>query len=65
VAEQFLNGADVVTIRQQVRGEGVPHRVRPDTLGDAGLARSASDRALYDGLVQVVVALIRFGGRFG
>jgi hypothetical protein len=33
MSEEFLNGADVITIFQQVRGERMPQRVAVDRLG--------------------------------
>src|SRR5262245_43355879 len=38
VAEQLLNGADVVALLQEVSGEGVAQRVAGGRLGDAGRA---------------------------
>ena len=56
VAEEFLNGADVVTGLQEVGGEGVTEGVSGDVFGDAGLADGLFDGALESGRVEVVAA---------
>src|SRR5205814_4739021 len=58
MAEQLLDGPDVVTVVEQVRGEGMPERVTARVLEDAGLAQGALDGTLDDGLVQVMAAAL-------
>jgi hypothetical protein len=36
VAEEFLDGADVVAVLQEVSGKGVPKGVTTDARGDSG-----------------------------
>ena len=44
MAEQRLDDADVDAVLEQVRGEAVPQRVRPDPLADArGVSRLDDD----------------------
>ena len=54
VAEEFLDGADVVAILQQVGGEGVAKGMGADALGDASLAGG-----LFDGFVQTAGVEVR------
>jgi len=54
VAEQFLHGADVVPVLQEMRCEGVAQGVRATTLGDPDPPHRGLHRALQDRLVQVV-----------
>ena len=56
VAEQLLDGADVVAALQQVRGEAVPERVRTDRLVDAGGTGARMHGLLQDRFVQMVAA---------
>jgi hypothetical protein len=56
VAKQFLNGADVVAVFQQVGGEGMPQRVGGDGLLDLCGYGGPADGALNDGFVQVGTA---------
>ena len=56
VPEQLLDGTDVVTIPEQVRGERVPHCVRAGTLRDVGAPHGILRGTLEDGLVQVMAA---------
>jgi len=56
VAEQFLDGADVVAGFEQVGGEAVAQCVAGGRLGDAGGTDGAADGALDAALVQVVAA---------
>ena len=58
MAEQLLNGADVVTVFEQVSGERVAERVAAGGLADFGLTESLLDRALDDGLVQMMAATL-------
>src|SRR5262249_60263812 len=46
VAQQLLNGSDVVSVFKKVRGETVAKGVAARRLGDAGQAASDFDRAL-------------------
>ena len=55
MAEQLLNGADVIAAQQQMGGEGVPQGVRRGRLGDVGLLHRPLEGAL-EGLVNQVVA---------
>src|SRR5215470_2126342 len=54
MTEQVLNRPDVVAILQQVRGERVAEGVAARRLGDARPADRVLNRALQNGLVQVV-----------
>jgi hypothetical protein len=56
VAEELLDGADVVAGFEEVGGEGVPEAVGGDVLGDPGEGRAQLDGSLDDGLVEVVAA---------
>ncbi len=46
VAEQFLNGADIVTTLKQMRGKGMPKGVAGDTLLDPRFGGGFLDGAL-------------------
>ena len=61
MAQQFLNGADVVTVLQKVRRKRVPERVARRLLGKAGLEHSLSDGTLDDRLVQMMAAALTRG----
>jgi hypothetical protein len=52
--EELLDGADVVAVLEQVRGERVPQRVAAGMFPDAGSANAERDRALHGGFVEVV-----------
>ena len=56
VAEEFLDGADVVAVFEQVGGEGVPEGVAVDALGDFGAAGGFGDGFLEGVLVAVVAS---------
>lgn len=56
MAEQLLDGADVVAAIEQMRGEAVPQDVRRDRLRNPGFARGLRHGALDDLFVQVVAA---------
>ena len=56
VAEEFLDGADVVAAFQQVGGEGVPQHMGGDVFGDACFAGGLTDGFLDAAGVQVVAA---------
>jgi hypothetical protein len=43
VTKQFLNGADVIAILQQVRCERMPQRMRGRRLSDAGFSYRSLD----------------------
>ena len=58
VAEQFLHSADVATVLEEVRGEGMAEGVAGRTLGDARCEDRSAHRVLHDGFVQVVAALL-------
>jgi hypothetical protein len=68
VAEQLLDGADVVAVFQQVRCEGVPERVARGRLGDPSDADGVVNGALEDAFVEMVAATLtrlRFAIRAG
>ena len=52
VAEELLDGADVVPVLQKVGGEGVAERVGARALGDARAPAGGDDGTLDRGLVQ-------------
>jgi len=54
VAEQLLDGADVVAVFEEVSGEGVAKGVRCRGLGDSGGPCGRGNGPLDGGLVQVV-----------
>src|SRR5688500_7524821 len=54
VAKQVLHGADVVTVPQQFRREGVSKSVRSGRLREPGPAGRLRHGLLDDGLVEVV-----------
>lgn len=56
MAEQFLDGADVIAVFQQVRGETVAEGVAGDVLVNVGLLRGASDGFLHHAFVKVMAA---------
>ena len=56
MTEQLLDGADVVTVLEQVGRERVPERVTARMLRDPGTEHGLPDGALEDGFVQVVPA---------
>jgi hypothetical protein len=53
--EEFLNGADVVPVLEQMGGEGVTQGVGRGALRDPDPSHCPFDHALEDGLVQVVL----------
>jgi hypothetical protein len=58
VAQQLLDGADVVAVLQEVGGERVPEGVARGGLGDSGAADRILPRPLKDGFVEVVTATL-------
>ena len=48
VAEEFLDGANIIALFQQVRSETVPERVAVGGLGDA-----AGPDCVFDGVLEV------------
>jgi len=54
VAQQFLDGADIIAIFQQVGSEAVPEGMGCDVFGQAGLAGSRPDCTPYAGRVEMV-----------
>lgn len=54
VSEQFLNGADIVTGFEEMRGEGMAKRVCMYLFGYAGFAGGFFDRFLKNAFVDVV-----------
>ncbi len=54
VAEEFLDGSDVLAGLEQVGREGVPERVARRGYGDPGSAHGLLHRPLEDRFVQVV-----------
>jgi hypothetical protein len=59
VAQELLDGADVVTALQQMSGEGVTERVAAGALVDPGRADGSGHGALH---VRLVVMMPAFGG---
>jgi hypothetical protein len=56
MAQEFLDGADIVTGLQQVRGKRVAKRVRSGGFGDTGRAYGCFHRSLQVLLIDVVAA---------
>ena len=56
VAEQFLHGADVVAVLEQVRGEGMAQRVASGRLGDSRPVHGGPHRLLHRALVEMMPA---------
>ena len=56
MAEQLLDGADVVAVFEQVGREGVAEGVAADALGDAGSVAARFTARWIDGLVEVMTA---------
>ena len=56
VAKQLLNGADIITIFKQVRGESVAEDVRSDALLNMCFASGVFDRSMEAACVNVVPA---------
>ncbi len=54
VAEELLDGTDVVAISEQVGGKRVAERVAGDALRESGRACSSGDGSLWEAAVQVV-----------
>jgi hypothetical protein len=54
MAEELLDGADVVTAFEEVRGEGVTEGVAADTLGETCRSRGLPDCLLHHRFVEVV-----------
>ncbi len=68
MAEELLDGADVVAVLEQVGGEGVAEGVTGDALGEAGQGGGLLDGALEAGGAEVVAADVtcaRIGGEAG
>ena len=58
VAEQLLDRAHTIPIREEVGGEGVPKRVARGAPGQASLANRGPEGFLYDGFVDVMAPLL-------
>src|SRR5262245_55077370 len=58
VAQEFLHGADIVTVFEQVRGEGVAERVAGGPLGDAGGHHRVLHRTLEDRFMQMMATTL-------
>lgn len=56
VAEEFLHGADVVTVFKKVRGKGMAKGVGADPFGNPRLLGCAFDRLLDTALMKVLAA---------
>ncbi len=56
MAEELLDGANVVAIFEQLGGKRVTKRMAARPLGEARLAYGGPDGALDDGLMKVVTA---------
>jgi len=61
VTQQFLNGADVVTVLQEVRRKRVPECVARRLLGKTGPEHGFSNGTLDDRLVQMMAAALPRG----
>lgn len=61
VAEELLDGADVVAALQQVGGEGVAERMAGHPFVETGLARCILHRPLQDALMEVMASLQAIG----
>jgi hypothetical protein len=57
VSEQFLDRANVVTVLEEMRREGVPEGVTRGSLGQARLEDGFLDRPLEHGFMEVMTAL--------
>ncbi len=58
VADQFLDGADGVTVRQQVRRKRLPKRVARHSLAQSGLSAGLADRILRQRFLNVMTSLL-------
>ncbi len=58
MAQEFLHGADIVTLLEQMGGEGVAERVAGRPLGDAGRQHRVLHRTLRDRFMQVMAATV-------
>ena len=58
MAEELLNGSDVVPVLDQTGGEGVPERLAGRALGESGFAHCHLDRLLPKRFVEVVPAAL-------
>jgi len=56
VAEQFLDGADVVPVQQQVRGEAMAEGVAGSLFVDLGFLEGLFQRSLYGAFREMVAA---------
>ena len=56
VAEEFLDGADIVAGFEEVGGEGVAEGVAADGFGDLGELDSGANGALEDLFIEVMAA---------
>jgi len=65
MTEELLYGADIIPGFQEVRGEAMAQRVRPNRLRDPRLPRRRPDRLLQGGFVQVMPARYRAPARVG
>jgi hypothetical protein len=65
MAQEFLHGADIVTVLEQVGGEAMAEGVASDALVEAGGAGGLADGSLQAAFVQMVAASdagVRVGG---
>ena len=58
MAQEFLHSADIVTVFEQVGGEGVAERVAGGPLGDTGGQHSVLHGTLEDRFMQVMAATL-------
>jgi len=56
VAEELLDGANIVVIFQEMGRKAVAEGMRADRLGDTGLLGGLADGLLQAALIQVVAA---------
>jgi hypothetical protein len=61
VTDEFLDGADVVTVLEEVGGKGVAEGMRGDRFVDFGKLGGAFYRFLQAGFIDVYFGLISYG----
>ncbi len=65
MAEEALDGLEVVVGEEQVAGEGVTEGMRGNALGDGGLGGGVFDGSLDVGLMEVIAAVLAKGRNEG
>src|SRR5262245_62483204 len=61
VSQELLDGTNVASVLEQVRGERVPKRMGRRTLPEVRLANGLEYRSLQDGLVQMMATSLAGG----